>query len=259
MNAPIAQQPHIVVNGHTLTPEEIGTVVAGLTVLQNTGRALEEASESLPDSAADPRGTALRSHQGRADRLRTLVLGAEPAAETDALTKRMRITVEVDAGRQEAFSRLWREFITGRSPQEAVIRQRAADHNQGIASLRELVTVAQRSSGQCRYIAHFLAALYNGSRFPFDVTDLRAIDPELWEHCMAVLRLDQHPEKEVHQYFVDGSKLWEERIIGKWNLDRDAALLAAQRLREYLEHRDSEPELAARLADWRRAIDPDSL
>ena len=57
----------------------------------------------------------------------------------------------------------------------------------GVAALQRLFTVANRDSGQCRYIARFLLGLYNGMRFPFDLTDLRAIDDDLFEDCMHVL------------------------------------------------------------------------
>lgn len=173
----------------------------------------------------------------------------------------VRMTLEIPAERQEAFQRMWREFLMGDTPQDQAIRQRAADRNQGIASLRELVRVAQRDSGQCRYIARFLAGLYNGPRFPFDLTDLRAIDDHLWEHCMAVLRLDRHPEKEVHGYFVDGSDLWENHIIKEWDLDKQAALHAAFMLAGFLEQSESPArrQLAEQISAWRRENDGSGL
>lgn len=165
----------------------------------------------------------------------------------------VRMTLEVPADRQDAFMRLWRDFIGADTRHDEAIRQNAADRNQGIASLRKLVEVAQGRSGQCRYIARFLAGLYNGPRFPFDLTDLRPIDDELFEHALAVLRMDHAPQKEVHNFFVDGSKLWEERIIGDWELDKEAALHAAYLLAGFLE-RTEEPELcklAERINAWR--------
>ena len=72
----------------------------------------------------------------------------------------------------------------------------------GVAALRRLYLVACRDSGQCRYIARFLLGLYNGMRFPFDLTDLRAIDAELFDDCMAVLNMDARlTRQEVHTYF----------------------------------------------------------
>ncbi|OUM00112.1 DUF7673 family protein [Variovorax sp. JS1663] len=77
----------------------------------------------------------------------------------------------------------------------------------GAAALQRLFAVANRDSGQCRYIARFLLGLYNGQRFPFDFTDLRAIDGDLFEDCVTVLRMDaQVSRQEVHKYFDDDKK-----------------------------------------------------
>lgn len=96
----------------------------------------------------------------------------------------------------------------------------------GIASLKYLYEVAQRDSGQCRYIAGFLAGLYNGYRFPFNLIDLRCIDSALFDHCMNVLKMDRQPEKEVHEYFPDGGAKWE-AMIRRWGLE-DEQLKRAQ-------------------------------
>lgn len=180
----------------------------------------------------------------------------------------VELTVVVPADREEAFTRMWHEVVSGRSPQDQAIRDRAKSRNQSVASLRELVRVAQGNSGQCRYIARFLAGCYNGPRFPFDLTDLRPIDDELFEHALAVLRMDHAPEKEVHNYFVDGSKLWEEDIIGRWDLDKHSALEAASLLSAYLESAaESAPEnatsaelrqLGSCIEKWRRSSEQES-
>jgi hypothetical protein len=168
----------------------------------------------------------------------------------------VKMTVNIPRERHEAFLRVYHEFLGAEGAHDQAIRQRAEDRNQGIASLRELVKVAQRDSGQCRYIARFLAACYNGPRFPFDLTDLRAIDDHLFEHCMAVLRMEHHLEKEVHQYFVDGSALWES-IIREWDLDGHTLKEAIRNLSEWLENSGNDAQ--RRLGDALRALDIDRL
>lgn len=84
------------------------------------------------------------------------------------------------------------------------------DHRKGWPALDRLFAVAHRDSGQPRYIAAFLLGLYNGRRFPFDLTDLRCIDHELFDDCMLVLRMDRWPMKEVHCYFDNGGKRFED-------------------------------------------------
>jgi hypothetical protein len=80
----------------------------------------------------------------------------------------------------------------------------------GFEALYRLYEVACRDSGQCRIIACFLLGLYNGRRFPFDLTELRAIDDALYEDCMQVLHMDARvTRREVHTYFDDGNKKFE--------------------------------------------------
>jgi hypothetical protein len=80
----------------------------------------------------------------------------------------------------------------------------------GVAALRRLLAVAENHSGQCRHVARFLLGLYNGDRFPFDLTDFRCIDDALYEDCMRVLRMDARAcIQEVHTYFHDGGRRWE--------------------------------------------------
>lgn len=130
----------------------------------------------------------------------------------------VKITVDVPAEKQEQFHQLWQQIL---SDEEAPINQQvqAADKKrkntmeEGKAALFRLYEVAQRDTGQCRVIARFLVGLYNGSRFPFDLTDLRTIDHSLFEDCMAVLRMDaRHCVQEVHNYFDNGGRRWEEMI-----------------------------------------------
>ena len=97
---------------------------------------------------------------------------------------------------------------------------RKEDHRKGIPALERLFEVAQRDSGQPRHIAAFLLGLYNGTRFPFDLTDLRCIDRELFDDCMLVLRMDRSPEQEVHCYFEGGGRLFEALARDKGIRDR---------------------------------------
>jgi hypothetical protein len=97
-------------------------------------------------------------------------------------------------------------------------RAREADERQaqlpairleGEAALRRLLPIAQRDTGQSGVIARFLLNLYNGERFPFDLTDLRRLDYALFDDCMAVLNMDYQPAQEVHRYFDHGGATWE--------------------------------------------------
>ena len=80
----------------------------------------------------------------------------------------------------------------------------------GVPALQRLVKVANGDTGQAGTIARFLLGLYNDRRFPFPMTNLRSIDTELFDDCMAVLAMDARAcQKEVHCYFKDGGRIWE--------------------------------------------------
>ena len=94
--------------------------------------------------------------------------------------------------------------------QMAELRRRRTDaHEAGIPALRRLFQVAKRDTGQSRRIAKFLLGLYNGTRFPFDLTDFRGLDAELFDDCLTVLKMDFQPMQEVHCYFERGGELFE--------------------------------------------------
>lgn len=120
----------------------------------------------------------------------------------------------------------------------------------GIEALQRLYKVAQGDSGQCRYIARFLLGLYNGNRFPFDLTDFRAIDDALYEDCLRVLNLDVLCRKrEVHTYFEQGGKKWE-AMAADWRvIDISAVKHAAKRFANEVGFSGPHANAAAELID----------
>ena len=64
-----------------------------------------------------------------------------------------------------------------------------------------------------RVCARFLLGLYNGNRFPFDLTDLRLLPTGLLKDAMAVLHMDARlTRQEVHLYFADGGRKFEDLV-----------------------------------------------
>lgn len=170
-----------------------------------------------------------------------------------------QLTVDVPAGREEAFMLFVTEFLSGDTPQDREIRTRAAEENQGIASLRKLFQIAQGNSGQCRRIAQFLAGCYDPMRFPFDLGNLRPIDAELFADCLAVLHLYHRGVKDLHKYFVDGGQAWE-KMIEMWGLSQESLNVAASQLSTYLEDSDSDElrQLGRKIAGLRFRSNRDS-
>ncbi|MFS8981127.1 hypothetical protein PO002_43275 [Cupriavidus necator] len=96
---------------------------------------------------------------------------------------------------------------------------RAQDESDGLDSLKRLFDIAHGNSGQFRIVAAFLLGLYNGQRFPFDTAKVRHVDAAIFEGMLRVLRLDNRPQYEVHNYFPNGRRLFEQ-LVADWNLTR---------------------------------------
>jgi hypothetical protein len=135
--------------------------------------------------------------------------------------KTVPVTHHVDAHLYEAFLDNARTFLQnargGTTPQQRAAELRLQDRDAGLDSLRVLVDLTRGDSGQCGIVARFLAGLYNGIDFPFDLSELRALDADLFEHCMAVLRLDNTPTVEIHKYIPDGDKVFL-KLLQDWGM-----------------------------------------
>lgn len=123
----------------------------------------------------------------------------------------------------DAFLQATDEFFAaargGQTSGQRAAEVRAQDRDKGLDSLVYLVELTERDTRQAGIVARFLAGLYNGQAYPFDLTELRALDADLFEHCLAVLRLDNQPTVEIHKYLPDGDVRWQ-RMIADWNLDK---------------------------------------
>jgi len=79
-----------------------------------------------------------------------------------------------------------------------------------VQSLRFVVdTVRKHPSGGTQVLATVLASLYNGIRFKVDLSDLRRLDPEYFQHALNVIRLCFEDHREPHTYFEKGGAIFE--------------------------------------------------
>lgn len=85
----------------------------------------------------------------------------------------------------------------------------AQDRIHGEKALRRLLPIALGDTGQSNRVARLLLGCYNGTRFPFDLCNLRSLDYEIMNDCLAVLRMDANALQEVHCYFDKGGKIFE--------------------------------------------------
>jgi len=94
------------------------------------------------------------------------------------------------------------------------------DRELGEAALRRLLPVARGCTGQSERVARILLGLYNGPRFPLDLTNLRSLDYSIMEDVITVLRMDANALQEVHCYFEDGGRIFEQ-LAADWGLNAE--------------------------------------
>ena len=109
-----------------------------------------------------------------------------------------------------------------------------------IEALVRLWTMAQRDHGGARVVLRVLLGCYNGSRFPFDLTDLRLLDEAVLQDVLTVLIMDSSPWKEVHELLNDA--------LGRRDIGHRLELLACDWRFKGKCSKEYERELRARLA-----------
>jgi len=91
-----------------------------------------------------------------------------------------------------------------------------------LKSMEIAVTWAVRhDTSGARVFATLLASMYNGNRVKFDVSDLKLLDRENFEHAINCMRLCQELHREPHQFFDNGGAIFE-KFIKDWKLDKKA-------------------------------------
>ncbi|MGH8258773.1 MAG: DUF7673 family protein [Steroidobacteraceae bacterium] len=126
----------------------------------------------------------------------------------------LRFTVSNEAQARE-LDAAWREIVAG----QRLPRMEALDHDveaimeraRGALQRIETAIGQNPTSGQARRLVRFVAGVYNGEDYPFDLTDLRALDTELANACLDYLSYDRLCKREVHHHLAGG-----ERALHQW-------------------------------------------
>ncbi|SEH99819.1 DUF7673 family protein [Pseudomonas asplenii] len=108
-----------------------------------------------------------------------------------------------------------RTMATALAKVQAHQQQLPAIRVAGTQALNRLVPIALRDHGQSRVLGRFLLGIYNGEDFPFELSNLRSLDIDLFEDCLKVLIMDFTPDLEVHERIQGGSAIWQ-RLIERW-------------------------------------------
>ena len=128
--------------------------------------------------------------------------------------KHVRVELTFPESRREELDLAWREIIAVRRLRmDALNHEIAVITERGMSALRIIESAIRRNptTWQARRLVSFLAALYNGSDFPFDLAELRALDTELANACLDYLNYDRLGRREVHRHLSRG-----ERELHRW-------------------------------------------
>jgi hypothetical protein len=130
---------------------------------------------------------------------------------------RIAFTVQTDAAAAE-LDAAWRGIMAG----EKLSRTNELQHDelaitdraQAALSVIETAIRENPTTGLARRLVQFLAGLYNGYDYPFDLTELRALDTRLANACLDYLNYDRLGKREVHRHLSGG-----EKAIHQWLMD----------------------------------------
>jgi hypothetical protein len=121
----------------------------------------------------------------------------------------LKMTVRDQAQARE-LDMAWREIISGeRLARTEVLEndiQSIMDRAQEALQIIESAIGDNPTSGQAGRLVRFLAGLYNGSDYPFDLTDLRVLDTRLANACLDYLNYDRLGKTEVHSHLTGGDR-----------------------------------------------------
>ena len=121
----------------------------------------------------------------------------------------LKMTVRNQAQARE-LDMAWREVISGErlARTEALENdtQSIMDRAQEALLIIETAIGNNPTSGQAGRLVRFLAGVYNGSDYPFDLTDLRVLDTRLANACLDYLNYDRLGKREVHHHLTGGDR-----------------------------------------------------
>jgi len=124
------------------------------------------------------------------------------------------VEAQIPISQRDEFERAMVEIVAGERP-----RMDALDRDEATIGLRAMTGLqvieaaihAHPTSGQAKRLVRFLAGLYNGQDYPFELTELRSLDTALANASLDYLNYDRLGKTEVHKHLANG-----ERDLHRW-------------------------------------------
>lgn len=130
------------------------------------------------------------------DMVRTADVNGESGVGTGVTLPRRTVRVEAAIPEEAVaeFELMMLELFGGKRDRAlALERERATIQAQAVVALEVTITAirAHPGTGQARRLVRFLAGVYCGSDYPFDLSELRGLDTRLANACLDYLNYDR--------------------------------------------------------------------
>jgi hypothetical protein len=123
--------------------------------------------------------------------------------------KTIHVEADIPTSQRDEFDRAVIDIIAGERPRmDALDRDVAAITRRALEALKVIETAinSHPTTGGARRLVKFLAGVYNGQDYPFELTELRGLDTTLANACLDYLNYDRLGIKEVHKHLANGEK-----------------------------------------------------
>jgi hypothetical protein len=123
--------------------------------------------------------------------------------------KAVHVEADIPISQRDEFERAMVDIIAGKRPRmDALDRDIAQIQARAMAALKVIETAinAHPTTGGAKRLVRFLASLYNGRDYPFDLSELRGLDTTLANACLDYLNYDRLGIAEVHKHLTNGDR-----------------------------------------------------
>jgi hypothetical protein len=124
-------------------------------------------------------------------------------------SKTIHVEADIPISQRDEFDRAMMEIVAGDRPRmDALDRDLAGIKTRAMAGLLAIEKAINDhpTTGGAKRLVRFLAGLYNGQDYPFDLTELRGLDTKLANACLDYLNYDRLGIAEVHKHLANGER-----------------------------------------------------
>jgi hypothetical protein len=122
-------------------------------------------------------------------------------------SKTVHVEADIPISQRDEFERAMVDIAAGKRPRmDTLDRDITAITDRALEALKVIETAIKShpTTGGARRLVKFLAGVYNGQDYPFDLTELRGLDTTLANACLDYLNYDRLGIKEVHKHLSNG-------------------------------------------------------